>query len=204
MAVKLTRLTNKIAIQPHLVAKSCTICSSRSRRPVRKLSDTLSYSKQALDTLSVKILPKGACSSPAPVWNRRPRCAEDMKIGQKGLFRPKKGGKHYAPPVIGNRRHFHCMLDFFQSDSQWWHKLRHRPQDERVSCIRRQRYQLLVFPRFYRRTPGRVPTHRLRSSPTKSLHVHHSRSQSHVIWSCKPIWLKGVKNTTFCLSFNLR
>jgi hypothetical protein len=35
MVAKLTRLTHKIAIQLHLVAESCTICSSRSRRPVR-------------------------------------------------------------------------------------------------------------------------------------------------------------------------
>jgi hypothetical protein len=35
--------TNKIAIQLHLVAESCTICSSRARRPVRKLLDTPSY-----------------------------------------------------------------------------------------------------------------------------------------------------------------
>jgi hypothetical protein len=33
----------KIVIQLHLVAESCTICSSRSRRPVRKLLDTPSY-----------------------------------------------------------------------------------------------------------------------------------------------------------------
>jgi len=32
MIAKLTRLTHKIAIQLHLVAESCTICSSRSRR----------------------------------------------------------------------------------------------------------------------------------------------------------------------------
>jgi hypothetical protein len=32
MAVKLTRLTHKIAIQLHLMAESCTICSSRSSR----------------------------------------------------------------------------------------------------------------------------------------------------------------------------
>jgi hypothetical protein len=38
MAAKFTRLTHKIAIQLHLVAESYTICSSRSRRPVRKLS----------------------------------------------------------------------------------------------------------------------------------------------------------------------
>jgi hypothetical protein len=43
MAAKLTRLTHKLAIQLHLVAESCTICNSRSRRPVRKLLDTPSY-----------------------------------------------------------------------------------------------------------------------------------------------------------------
>jgi hypothetical protein len=37
---KLTILTQKIAIQLHPVAESCTICSSRSRRPVWKLLDT--------------------------------------------------------------------------------------------------------------------------------------------------------------------
>jgi hypothetical protein len=43
MVAELTRLTHKIAIQLHLVAESCTICSLRSRRPVRKLLDTPSY-----------------------------------------------------------------------------------------------------------------------------------------------------------------
>jgi len=43
MGAKLNRFIHKIAIQLHLVAESCTICSSRSRRPVRKLLDTLSY-----------------------------------------------------------------------------------------------------------------------------------------------------------------
>jgi hypothetical protein len=43
MAVKLTRLTHKIAIQLQVVAESCTICSSRSKRSVRKLLDTPSY-----------------------------------------------------------------------------------------------------------------------------------------------------------------
>jgi hypothetical protein len=43
MAAKLTRLTHKIVIQLHLLAESCTICSSRSRRPVRKLLDTPAY-----------------------------------------------------------------------------------------------------------------------------------------------------------------
>jgi hypothetical protein len=42
MAAKLTTLTHKIAIQLHLVAESCTICSSRAKRLVWKLSDTAS------------------------------------------------------------------------------------------------------------------------------------------------------------------
>jgi hypothetical protein len=42
---KLTRLTHKIAIQLHLVAQSCTIYSSRSRRPVQKLLDIPSYTE---------------------------------------------------------------------------------------------------------------------------------------------------------------
>jgi hypothetical protein len=37
MATKLTILIHKIPIQLHLVAESCTVCSSRSRRPVRKI-----------------------------------------------------------------------------------------------------------------------------------------------------------------------
>jgi len=43
MAAKLARLTHKIAIQPQLVAESCTICSSRSWWSVRKLLDTSSW-----------------------------------------------------------------------------------------------------------------------------------------------------------------
>jgi hypothetical protein len=43
MAAKITRLTHKIAIQLQLMAESCTISGSRSRRPVRKLLDTPSY-----------------------------------------------------------------------------------------------------------------------------------------------------------------
>jgi hypothetical protein len=43
MAAKLTRLTHKVAIQLHLVAESCTICSSPSRWPVQKLLDTPLY-----------------------------------------------------------------------------------------------------------------------------------------------------------------
>jgi hypothetical protein len=43
MVAKFTRLTHKITIQLQLVAESCTICSSPSRWPVRKLLDTPSY-----------------------------------------------------------------------------------------------------------------------------------------------------------------
>jgi hypothetical protein len=43
MAIKFTRQTDTLAIQLHLVAESCTICSSHSRWPVRKLLDTPSY-----------------------------------------------------------------------------------------------------------------------------------------------------------------
>jgi hypothetical protein len=43
MVAKITRLTHEIAIQLHLVADGCTICRSRSRRPVRKFLNTPSY-----------------------------------------------------------------------------------------------------------------------------------------------------------------
>jgi hypothetical protein len=43
MTAKLTKVTHKITIQLHLVAESYTICSSRGRRPVRKLLDTPLY-----------------------------------------------------------------------------------------------------------------------------------------------------------------
>jgi hypothetical protein len=43
MEAKRVGLTYKIEKQLHLVAESCTICSSRSRWPVRELLDTLSY-----------------------------------------------------------------------------------------------------------------------------------------------------------------
>jgi len=55
MAAKLTRLTHKIAIQLHLVAESYTICSSRSRRPVRRLLDTPSYIILGLTLLAIQV-----------------------------------------------------------------------------------------------------------------------------------------------------
>jgi len=47
MAAKVTRLTHKIATQLQLVTEGCTICSSRSRRPVWKLLETPSYTTSA-------------------------------------------------------------------------------------------------------------------------------------------------------------
>jgi hypothetical protein len=44
--------SSRIAIQLHLVAENCTICSSLSRRPVLKLSDTPSYGKSEGDGIS--------------------------------------------------------------------------------------------------------------------------------------------------------
>jgi hypothetical protein len=58
MATKRTRLTHKIAIQLHLVADSCTICSSHSRRPVRKLLDTPWYWRKTNNTFICKCLSK--------------------------------------------------------------------------------------------------------------------------------------------------
>jgi hypothetical protein len=68
---KLTRLTHKIAIQLHVVAESCTICSSRSRQPVWKLSDTPSYSIKLYNILLGK--PEGN----RPL--RRPRHKQEDK-----------------------------------------------------------------------------------------------------------------------------
>jgi hypothetical protein len=56
MAEKLTRLTHKTAIQLHLVAGSCTICSSRSRWLVRKLLDTPSYVGTHLATAKLQLV----------------------------------------------------------------------------------------------------------------------------------------------------
>jgi len=54
MAARLTRLTRKIEIQLRLMAESCTICNSRSRRPVRKLLDTPSYMHDTRETPNMR------------------------------------------------------------------------------------------------------------------------------------------------------
>jgi len=43
MVAKVTRLIHKIMIQLHLMAESCTICTSCSRQPVRKLFNSPWY-----------------------------------------------------------------------------------------------------------------------------------------------------------------
>jgi hypothetical protein len=60
MVAKLTRVTHKMAIQLHLMAQSCTICSARTRRPVRKLLVTLNF---------VSILQRVDHSRPVPAQN---------------------------------------------------------------------------------------------------------------------------------------
>jgi hypothetical protein len=56
MVAKLTRLTHKIVIKLHLVAESCTICSSHSRQPVQKLLDTPKYSQLVYNLLKINMI----------------------------------------------------------------------------------------------------------------------------------------------------
>jgi hypothetical protein len=73
MAAKLNRLAHKIAIQVHLVADSCTICSPRSRRPVRKLLDTTSY---------VYYRDNFACGTPCLSERVSGECQSDYECGR--------------------------------------------------------------------------------------------------------------------------
>jgi hypothetical protein len=59
MATKLTILTYKIAIQLHLVAESCTVCSYRYGRPVRELLGTSSYMEVSGQIHAPAALPPG-------------------------------------------------------------------------------------------------------------------------------------------------
>jgi hypothetical protein len=60
-----TRGSHKIAIQLYLLAESCIICSSRSRRPVRKFSDTSSYTSSYLGHKST-VLTSTFCALQVP------------------------------------------------------------------------------------------------------------------------------------------
>jgi hypothetical protein len=73
MAAKLTRLIHKIPIQVYLVAESCTICSCRSRRPVRKLLDTSSCLIQYSNSMEQSFLRSELSLSQgiSLLWNRK-------------------------------------------------------------------------------------------------------------------------------------
>jgi hypothetical protein len=79
MTAKLTRLTHKTAIQLHLVAESCTICSSLSRRPVRKLLDTPSYMPKNCHKVTPRLL--GRLIQTQSLWKREisPRTLNTMR-----------------------------------------------------------------------------------------------------------------------------
>jgi hypothetical protein len=90
MAAKLTRMTYKIAIQLHLVAESCTICCSRSRRPVRKLLDTPSYTENLkFKIISWRLKNNNKIESHLKtVWDGT--CIERKRAFIGKFFRPKK------------------------------------------------------------------------------------------------------------------
>jgi hypothetical protein len=80
MAAKLTRLTHKIAIQLHLAAESCTICSCRSRRPVRKLLDTTSYIELVSFVFSALYLTNNTSSDNVTVLFTNVRMLCDLNV----------------------------------------------------------------------------------------------------------------------------
>jgi hypothetical protein len=88
--VKITRLIHKIAIQLHLVAESCIICSSRSRRPVRKLLVTLSYTTVWGRPGFLIFRPLGYATEGGEFWGRaRVTRNRDREMG---LLNPKVRG----------------------------------------------------------------------------------------------------------------
>jgi len=70
MAAKLTRLTHTIAIQLQLVAESCAICSSHSRRPVRKILVIPSYFMVDMSVLVAKFWHAKLSYTLNPLFNR--------------------------------------------------------------------------------------------------------------------------------------
>jgi hypothetical protein len=99
MAVKIIRLTHIIAIQMHLVAESCTICSSRSRRPVRKRLGTLSYIDNRLHITSHTELRKQTKTSDCTL-----SCRVRSRQVTKTLFDLTVKGQEWG----GGCRHEHC------------------------------------------------------------------------------------------------
>jgi hypothetical protein len=77
MAAKLTGLTHKTAMKLHLVAESCTICSCRSRRPVRILLDTPSY-------IHKRVYPKVSELSRNELNNKKSRDTQSVYLWATG------------------------------------------------------------------------------------------------------------------------
>jgi hypothetical protein len=94
MAAKLTRVTHKITIQLHVVAESRTICSSCSRRPVRKLLDTPSYGvgpREHWDT-GFEPPPRNPSDGPIPHPRSPTNCLKRFSISQLSLSRKRPNG----------------------------------------------------------------------------------------------------------------
>jgi hypothetical protein len=97
MAAKFTRLTQKIAIQLHLVAERSNICSSCSRQPVQKLLDTPSYvpghvskstawKEKGYLFNSIKNTFSGGTGNKKMLW----RCSNNGKINSEWFHHPGK------------------------------------------------------------------------------------------------------------------
>jgi hypothetical protein len=87
-------LTHKIVIQLHVVAESCTICSSRSGRPVRKLLYTPSYTWLNADLLRWK------CATNPSVHPSV--CSTNSATG---LFRLRDVGRAFVVVRLVGKRH---------------------------------------------------------------------------------------------------
>jgi len=79
MVAKFARLTHKITIQLHLGAESCIACNSRSRRPVRKLLDTPSYTRTKGATRSVLVY--------SHTKHQQHRCLKTSSPGFPNIFK---------------------------------------------------------------------------------------------------------------------
>jgi len=67
------RLTHKTVIQLNLMAESCTICSSQSRRPVWKLLDTPSHLDSVLIHKHILVSPFWAFFIQSEKWRLQHR-----------------------------------------------------------------------------------------------------------------------------------
>jgi hypothetical protein len=91
MVAKLTRLTHNIAIQLHLMADGCAICSFRSRRPVRILLDTPLYVSRSCEVYFSIMENRNRDSSAVQRW------ATGWVIGDPSSGR---GWEFFSPPRL--------------------------------------------------------------------------------------------------------